>query len=381
MDYKIVLSEFKAGIWLQQGGYRSFSPTKVNVEWEIDSPEIHSLISKAHLKLGELNAFSELIPDVDFFLKMYIAKEATYSGRIEGTETSIAEAFLKSEDILPEERNDWQEIQNYIEAMNDSIRKLETLPFSVRLIKEAHATILQGVRGQKKQPGEFRRSQNWIGGATLSDAVFVPPAHHEIPELMSDLEKFLHNDDLQITELVKVAIGHYQFETIHPFLDGNGRTGRLLIALYLVSKNILNKPSLYLSSFFEKHRRLYYDNLTSVRVSNNMEQWLKFFMAGVIETAGSAVETFRKISSLKRDLELQIVENGKQKKVSLLLLTYLFSQPVVTAKYVEKNLEISTPTANSLIKLFVKLGILNEKTGLSRNRIYAFDEYLELFET
>lgn len=376
----IKISEFEAGTWISQEGYQSLLPTKINRQWLIDLPELEALTAQAHQKLGELNAFSELVPDVDFFIKMHITKEATLSSRIEGTQTSIEEAFLRSEDIRPEGWDDWQEVQNYITAMNFAIEKLDKLPFSNRMIREVHQQLLQGVRGERKQPGEFRRSQNWIGGATLADAVFVPPPPQEVPELMGDLELFLHNENIFVSDLIRVAIAHYQFETIHPFLDGNGRTGRLLITLYLVSKKLLVRPSLYLSAFFEEHRSLYYDNLSGVRSRNALSQWLKFFMVGVIQTAASSVSTFRKITALKQQLETKTASLGRRQANAQKLLHYLFSQPVVTAKTVEESVQVSTPTANTLLQDFTALGILKERTGYQRNRVFSFAEYLGLFE-
>lgn len=376
----IKISEFKSGHWVKQVGYKAFVPTKINRQWLIDNPQLEVLVAQAHQKLGELNAFSELVPDVNFFIKMHIVKEATLSSRIEGTQTSVEEAFLNSEDIRPEERNDWQEVQNYIAAINFAVHALEELPLSNRLIRETHKKILHGVRGQNKHPGEFRNSQNWIGGASLADAVFVPPPQHEVLDLMSDLEKFLHNDEVFIPELVRVAIAHYQFETIHPFLDGNGRIGRLLIALFLVSKGLLVRPSLYISAFFQEHRAIYFDNLSGVRNNDNIIQWLKFFMVGVIQTAESSVTTFRKITSLKQELELKIGKLKSKPSNTRRLLHYLFSQPVVTAKDVTVKLNITPPTANNLLKEFMKLGILNEKTGYQRNRVFSFTQYLALFE-
>lgn len=374
------ISTIEAGHWVRQQGYRAFVPVKVNRQWLIDVPELEALTAQAHQKLGELSAYAELVPDVDFFIKMHIAKEAALSSRIEGTQTTVEEAFLRSEDIRPEERDDWQEVQNYIEAMHYAINALDTLPLSNRLIRETHRLLLQGVRGQHKQPGEFRHSQNWIGGASLADAAFIPPPHHEVPDLMGDLEMFLHNEDIFIPELVRVAIAHYQFETIHPFLDGNGRIGRLLIALYLVSKGILGKPALYLSAFFEANRQVYYDNLSGVRLRNDLDRWLRFFMVGVIQTATSSVETFRKIAALKHRLELQIAQLGRRQANADRLLQYLFSQPVVSAQDVETALSCSAPTANTLLQTFSTLGILQEKTGYQRNRIFRFAEYIGLFE-
>lgn len=376
----IKIADFKSGHWVKQTSYKAFIPTKINRQWLINDPEIEVLIAQAHQKLGELNAFSELVPDVNFFIKMHIAKEATLSSRIEGTQTSVEEAFLKSEDIRPEERDDWQEVQNYIAAMNYAVQKMDELPLSNRLIRETHKRILHGVRGQHKLPGEFRSSQNWIGGASLADAVFIPPPKHEVLDLMGDLENFLHNEDIFISELVRIALAHYQFETIHPFLDGNGRIGRLLITLFLVSKGLLVRPSLYISAFFQEHRSVYFDNLTGVRNHNNLGQWLKFFMVGIIQTAESSVATFRKITHLKQELALK-VSSLKVKQVNARkLLNHLFSQPVVTAKDIMKLLDVTSPTANTLLKEFTRLKILKEKTGYQRNRVFSFTEYLALFE-
>jgi Fic family protein len=284
------MKNFNAGTYVSQGYYKSFQPALLNREWVIDNMPVISLLSKADRNLGRLDMYSEYV-DIDLFIQMHIAKEATQSSKIEGTQTKMEEAFLKKADIVAEKRDDWQEVQNYILAMNKAINQLHTLPFSVRLIKMAHKILLHGVRGHHKQPGEFRKSQNWIGGAALSDAVFIPPVHTEIANLMSDIEFFANAQHDHIPDLIKVALIHYQFETIHPFLDGNGRTGRLLITLYLVYKGVLKRPILYLSDFFERNRMLYYDNLTKVRTHNDIVQWLKFFLTGIVETSRKGVET------------------------------------------------------------------------------------------
>lgn len=373
--------EFKSGSYIQQQEYKSFSPTKINQQWIWEDAKINTLLAEANRKLGSLDSFALQVPDIDIFIEMYIAKEAAKSSKIEGTKTEIEEALKKESEIAPERKDDWQEVQNYIEAMNTSISKLKTLPVSTRLLKDAHRILMKGVKGAHKNSGEFRTSQNWIGGATIHDAVYIPPVHTEINELMSDLEKFLHNNQIDVPVLIRAGIAHYQFETIHPFLDGNGRIGRLLITLYLVSTELLSKPALYLSDYFERHRQLYYDNLNNARLKNDLSQWIKFFLAGIIETSEKGITTFKQILKLKERIEDNLLpELGKKLPTAKQLMKYLFRKPLVNVQEIQEELKVSLPTANSLIADFVKLKILTEKTGFKRNREFEFTEYLNLFK-
>ena len=343
-------------------------------------PVINKSMEKASLKLGELNSFSRLVPDTGMFILMHIFKEAVVSSRIEGTRTNIEEALIEEQDIDPERRDDWKEVNNYVRAMNSAIEELKTLPLSSRLIRNAHKILLSSGRGEHKSPGEFRHSQNWIGGAGISDAVFIPPAHNELPELMSDFEMFLNNEHLSIPNLIRIAIAHYQFETIHPFLDGNGRIGRLLITLYLVSSGVLDQPLLYLSDFFERNKTLYYDNLTFVRTKNDMNQWIRFFLTGVIETAENSAATLQKIIDLKAFIEKErILGMGKRSRNAMNLLHQLFKNPVTTVKGVQAITGLSAKAANDLVQLFIECRILKEITGYRRNRVFAFEEYIKLF--
>ncbi len=373
------LKNYRSGIYKNQYQYKSFSPSKINRTFTWDDPQINTMLEEATIVLGELNAFTMIVPNVDIFIQMHITKEANTSSKIEGTKTEIDEIILSKEQIDPEKRDDWQEVRNYIEAINYGINELEKLPLSNRRIKNIHAILLDSVRGKNKQPGEFRKSQNWIGGTNLSNAYFIPPHHSELNELMSDFENFLHNDEIFVPHLIKIAIAHYQFETIHPFLDGNGRIGRLLITLYLVNNRLLKKPSLYISDFIERHKGLYYEKLTFARTQNDLTGWIKFFLEAIIETARSGVKTFDAILRLKEKMDREIITFGKKAKNANKLLNYLYQKPIVNMNDLVEYLSITKPTANSLIKEFENKGILKEITGQKRNRNYIFNEYLQVF--
>lgn len=370
---------FKAGNRINQGTYKSFQPNKINKDWKIEDMEVLSLLSQADRQLGRLDMYSDYTPNIDLFISMHVLKEATQSSKIEGTKTNIEEALLEKEDINDEKRDDWEEVQNYIQALNSAIEKLEKLPFSSRLIKETHKILLQGVRGKYKLQGEFRSSQNWVGGATISDATFVPPIHSDIDEYMSDLEKFAHNTDFYFPELLKIALIHYQFETIHPFLDGNGRVGRLIITLYLVEKGILKNPILYLSDFFERNRLLYYENLMKVREQDDIIQWFKFFLVGVIETAKSSIHTFDGILKLQKDNDIKLQSLGSRAHYAHVILNYLYQRPLMDAQKIMEITSLSAPTVYKLIGELEHLGILTEITGAKRGKMYAFKDYISLF--
>ena len=373
------LETFVAGHLQSRYQYKSFEPTLVNHEWIWENPTINTLLEQANRALGELNAFSLIVPDIDLFIEMHVVKEAQTSSKIEGTQTGIDEAVMSEEQIRPEKRDDWREVRNYIDALNVAIAQLKTLPLSTRLLKQTHAILMRGVRGEDKQPGAFRTSQNWIGGSSLADAAFIPPNHENLPALMGDLEKFWHNQEISVPHLVRVAISHYQFETIHPFLDGNGRIGRLLIPLYLISNGLLTKPSLYLSDFFERNRASYYDALMRVRIGNDLIHWIQFFLNGVAQTAAKGRDVFHQILALRTEAEQKVLGLGKRAHTARSALNLLYRKPIVNAGDVAQALSITPPTANALIKAFVEIGILVEITGQQRWRSYAFERYLKLY--
>ena len=372
----------KIGSFIQQPtGYKAFVlamfPPKNIIEWDND---LIKLLAEANLAIGRLKEIELTVPDVDFFIFMYIKKEATLSSQIEGTQATIID-LLKSEAKIDEEvASDVDEIKNYIKAMNYGISRLKNLPMSLRLIREIHQKLLIGVRGQHKTPGEFRQTQNWIGGPTIASATFVPPPANEVIRAMADLEKFIHTANDNIPLLAKAGLIHAQFETIHPFLDGNGRIGRLLITFYLITEGILSRPLLYLSDFFRKHRQDYYDKLNAYRREDGVEAWLKFFFEGIKEASDGAADTAVKIMKL-RDKDIEIAASfGRNAKTALSLLNKLYSLPIVDWKLVAKITGLSSKSSiNALIQKFVKKGILEEITGQKKNRRFVYRNYINKF--
>ena len=376
----IQLDKFLAGHYEEGYGYKYFVPNLINDAWEWKDSLINHLLEKAALRLGELNSFSRLVPNIDLFIQLHVTKEAVISSRIEGTQTRMDEALLPENEVKIERRDDWTEVRTYIKALNEAISCLEKLPISSRLIKTTHRLLLDSVRGEHKLPGEFRNSQNWIGGKSLADAKYIPPTHQLVGELMGDLEKFLNNDQIQLPALLKIAIAHYQFETIHPFLDGNGRIGRLLITLFLVKEGLLEKPLLYLSTFFETPKDLYYDNLSAIRTKNDMAQWIKYFLVGIEQTASLAVETLSSILEFKNETENLIRGTYRTRSTNAIIVFHrLLENPYTTIDQVASLCGITFTSASTLVKLLVKDGLLFEITGQSRNRLFVCEQYLNLF--
>lgn len=371
------LEEYKSGEYVKMNDYKAFIPSKINYNWGWDDTKLDKLLAEANRQIGELNAYSLLIPNVDLYIKMHVKIEANKSSRIEGTRTTVEEDLLDVTDINPEKRDDWEEVQNYVKATNYGVERIrEGFPVCTRLIREIHEILMQGVRGEHKTPGEFRVSQNWIGGSMPSTAVYVPPPHTEVAECLSDFEKFINNEEIDTPDLIKIAILHYQFESIHPFLDGNGRIGRLLIPLYIQSKGMLEKSCLYISDYIERNK---YDMLTRVRTHNDMIGWIKFFLEAVIETSKTAKEKFRKVVELTMEMDKVIMELPVKPENARKVLDVLYNEPVVSRKKIIGNTGMKFTTLVGVINSFQEKEVLVETTGFSRNQIFAFQKYIDLF--
>jgi Fic family protein len=379
------IGQARAGRLIRQGsGYSAFIPAPLPPLPPIAViGALQALLSKADRELGRLDGSIQTLPNPDLFVLMYVRKEAVLSSQIEGTQSSLQDLLAAEAKVLAKEGSrDVGEVVNYVKAMNHGLSRLEKLPVSVRLFREIHEKLLTGGRGSTLTPGELRRSQNWIGpaGCTLAEAAFVPPPPEEVPQALGDLEKFLHQDD-EMPLLIKIGLAHVQFETIHPFLDGNGRIGRLLITFLLCERGVLQKPVLYLSYYFKRHRQAYYDHLQAVRDAGDWEGWLAFFLRGIAEVSAQATETARRILELRERHRTLITEHlGRAAGNGHRVLEHLYKHPIISVKEVRSVTGTSNPAANLLVQKLTKYGILNEITGQKRNRRFRYEAYIRLFE-
>jgi Fic family protein len=375
----------RAGRLMRQGsGYSAFIPAPLPPQPPIAvTGALQALLSKADRELGRLDGSIQTLPNSDLFVLMYVRKEAVLSSQIEGIQSSLQDLLAAEAKVFAKESpRDVAEVVNYVRAMNHGLSRLAKLPVSIRLIREIHEKLLMGVRGSTLTPGELRRSQNWIGpaGCTLAEAVFVPPPPEEVPQALGVLEKFLHRDD-DIPILIKIGLAHVQFETIHPFLDGNGRVGRLLITFLLCERGVLQKPVLYLSYYFKRHRQAYYDHLQAVRDAGDWEGWLAFFLRGIAEVSAQATETARRILDLREGHRTLITEHlGRAAGNGHRVLEHLYKRPIISVKEVRSITGTSNPAANLLVKKLAEQGILKEITGQKRNRRFRYEAYIRLFE-
>ncbi len=374
----------RAGIYKKnlsgEMAYKSFRPSILppNLPIELNS-EIVDLLVKANKQLALLEGISSRIPNIHLFISMYVRKEALMSSQIEGTQATLEDVL---DPMLEENTNrPVGDVVNYIKATDFAINRLKELPLCNRLIKEAHEVLLSGVRGQNKSPGEFRHSQNWIGaaGCNLQNARYIPPSVEDMNQAMSDLEKYINGDD-ELDVLIRAGLIHYQFETIHPFLDGNGRIGRLLITLFLMEKKVLSTPALYISYFLKKNRIEYYDRMNEVRLKGNYEQWIKFFLEAVYESAKDAVETIDKLTVLHDNYCSKIESLGRRAKNAMRVFEYLESNPIIDIQKTSKELDITFNTMSSIVKDLINIGVLEQTSTQSRNRTFAYKEYLEILK-
>lgn len=367
----------------QQSDYTAFiqNPLPPEPPVQIDNEMLY-LLSAADRRLGRLDGITQILPNPDLFVAMYVKKEAVLSSQIEGTQASLLDILEEDEKSNNYKEKSVEEVVNYVNAMNYGIKRLQELPLCLRLIREIHSVLLKDVRGGERNPGEFRKSQNWIGpaGCTLSTATFVPPPVPEMQEAMNNLELFLNNEDDSIPPLIKIGLIHAQFETIHPFLDGNGRVGRLLITFWLCQQNILTKPLLYLSYYFKQNRLEYYDRLMEVRLKGDWEGWIKFFLKGIAEVSDEAINTAKRILALKEQHTSLINQRIKNPSNGLKLLETLFEYPLITIGKVAEMLEVSYPTANALVNDFCNIGLLKSSSKTQRNKKFSYYEYVNMLQ-
>lgn len=375
------LEKYQSGSYRNQGDFSSFIPSPINADWTWETPKVNFLLNKASSELGGLNSFAELVPDIDTYIMMHIQVEANKSNRIEGTNTTIEEDMMPIEDVNPEHRNDALEVGNYVKALKYGIDRIQKddFPFTTRLLREVHKLLLVGVRGEHKTPGEFRTSQNFIGGSMPSNAKYVPPAVPDMQEALSDFDKFINRENDNLPVLIRLAMMHYQFETIHPFLDGNGRIGRIMIPLYLLYQKELAKPCFYISYYFEEHRQEYYEALQNVRENNDMIGWICFFLKASIETAQTAKQKFRMaVEQVDKYKEYLMHKRTGADSLRAVIQT-MYSQPVTTVNHLINQTGFSAATINNAVKTLTADHILQELTGNRRNRIFVLYDYLKVF--
>ena len=379
----IKLSQFRSGSTRRDAerGYTYFLPASINARFDIDVPVLVAQLEKTARRLAELDATSKMVPNLALFRQSFINNEAVLSSRIEGTKTEMEDLFKKEAEVKPEERDDLLEVRLYIKALQEAVDALPTLPLCNRLIRQAHKTLLSSGRGQNKMPGEFRRSQNWIGGRSPQTAAFIPPHEQHVEDLMGDLEKFLNAED-GTPELIRIGIAHYQFETIHPFLDGNGRTGRMLIVLFLVERGLLEEPLLlYPSAFLEKYRQIYFDKLAQARRASDLAGWLLFFLEGMEFSAEFSLNALVKLIKLREDLIQGIRDNsGRRATNALRALDFAFQAPRFSVQELSQELDISAVTAYKIVNDLTALGAMQKESAQRRNQVFRFAPYLDIFQ-
>ena len=377
------LEGFQAGIYVSQGDFSALSPAPVDVPWEWSDTSLNMLLEKASSEIGSLNAYADLIPNIDIYIKMHIRTEANKSSKIEGTKTSIEEDLMHVNDVAPNKRDDHVEVNNYVSALNYGIKRIteDEFPLCLRLIREIHEILMQGVRGERKTPGEFRRSQNWVGGGNMpSTAHYVPPSVPDMNIALSDFEIFINNDNNNIPHLIKAAIIHYQFETIHPFLDGNGRVGRLIIPLYLLSKGVISKPCFYISDYFERNRALYYHALDKPRKDNDLKHWIEFFLSATIDTAMSAKRKFSTAVQVVGEINKKaLCIKGRTDNV-FAIINLFFSEPLLSIKDIYNKTGLPQRTVSGIVNDMQKNDILVETTGFTRNKTFILKDYVDAFK-
>ncbi len=377
--------DHRAGRYVQIGSgisaYNAFIPELLppsNPPIQYDE-ELIFLLAEANRYIGRLDEVTDTLISPSYFVYMYARKEATLSSQIEGTQATFSDLIKAEAGLHNEIPDDVKEIENYVKAVNYGFDRLESLPLSLRLIREIHEILMQGVRGENKTPGEFRRSQNWIGGYSISTASYIPPSVDYMSDLLNNFENFMHDEDY-IPDLVKVALLHSQFEMIHPFLDGNGRVGRILIAFYLSARDLLHKPTLYLSKYFKKERDVYYDCLYNIHAKGNYETWIKFFLQGIIETSKEAIAMARAISQLKEDDLRKVSMLGRVSENALLIYEGLFDKPTITIDEIMTKVNVSSATAGRLAEKLIEIDILENLKGRTRNKVFVYRKYIDIFD-